>query len=116
MQVLLRHANKEPPTLGQPGIFALGKAGVLPALMTSGGLVDLKEQVLRAPLRLASAAEALQMMQQAFGAYRAVAAELSDDKRWEAWAEVAAGLQEFEGERGFETDLEFVICSGAKPG
>ena len=70
IQILLRHARKDPPTPGKPGIFALGGSGVLRGLLAESALADVEARIVRARLRLASAAEALQMMQQAFGAYR----------------------------------------------
>jgi hypothetical protein len=81
MQILLRHAGKEPPPPGKPGIFALGGPGVLEGLLADSGLVDVKASVVSAPLGLSSAAEALEMMQQAFGAYRAVVADLDQAVR-----------------------------------
>ena len=116
MQVLLRHAGKEPPAPGQPGIFTLGRKGALENAMTDGGLVDVRTRIVRALLRLSSASEALQMMQQAFGAYRAVVADLSEASKAEAWAEVAECLKEFETTGGFETELQFAICAGVKAG
>jgi hypothetical protein len=71
----------------------------------------LRTRILRAPLRLSSAAEALQVIEQAFGAYRAVVADLTESKA-EAWAEVA----DCETSSGFATELEFAICAGAKTG
>jgi hypothetical protein len=55
------------------------------------------------------------MMQQAFGAYRAVVADLSDQEKSAAWRQVYDCLRDFEGARGFETEFEFIIGSGAKP-
>jgi hypothetical protein len=68
----------------------------------------------RAPLRLPSADIALEMMQQAFGAYRAVVADLNGTKQSAAWSEVRKCLAQFEVGRRFETEFEFVIGSGAK--
>ncbi len=116
MQILLRHAGKEPPTAGKPGIFALGGPGVLEALFSDSGLADVETKVVRAPLRLASAAEAHEMMQQAFGAYRAVVADLSPEARAAAWSEVGECLRQFEGHEGFQTELEFIIGSGTSVG
>ncbi len=56
------------------------------------------------------------MMQQAFGAYRAVVADLSDAEKSRAWGEVYECLTRFETGRGFETELEFIIGAGANPG
>lgn len=113
MQILLRHAGKEPPQAGKPGIFALGAPGVFAALLSRSGLSGVETEVVRAPLRMATATEALEMMQQAFGAYRAVVADLSADARTAAWSEVLECLRQFEGDDGFEVEFEFVIGSGA---
>jgi hypothetical protein len=113
MHVLLRHAHKEPPGRGQPGIFALGGPGILENVMAESGLTDLRTRIVRAPLRLASSADALTMMQQAFGAYRAVLSELEETEKATAWAEVAEVLREFETASGFETEFEFIIGAGS---
>jgi hypothetical protein len=115
MAILLRHANKSPPAPGQPGVFALAGDGILERLMKDSGLTAVKSTKVRASLRLASASDALQMMQQAFGAYSAVVADLSDQKKSEAWNEVHDCLRQFEGTGGFETEFEFIVGSGARP-
>jgi ubiquinone/menaquinone biosynthesis C-methylase UbiE len=116
MAILLRHAGKSPPAPGQPGIFALGGDGVLDRVMREAGLVDVTTTIVRASLRLPSASDALEMMQQAFGAYRAVVADLSDGERSAAWSEVHECLKQFDTGDGFATAFEFIIGSGAKPG
>lgn len=113
MSILLRHAGKKPPGPGHPGIFALGGDGVLEQLLSNGGLTDVDTKTVRAPLRLGRADDALEMIQQAFGAYRAVIADLEDDKKAAAWSEVLEALKQFEGNDGFETELEFIIGSGS---
>ncbi len=115
MQILLRHAGKQPPTTGQPGIFALGGDGALERLLRDSGLIDVRTKVVRAPLRLANASVALQMMQEAFGAFRAVVSDLSEAARAHAWAEVADCIRQFETRNGFEAEFEFLIGSGVKP-
>ena len=116
MQILLRHAGKRPPAPGQPGIFALGGNGVLERLFRDSRLIDVRTRVVRAPLRLANTSEALEMMQEAFGAYRAVISDLSDAARADAWAEVGDCIRQFETPSGFEAQFEFLVGSGAKPG
>jgi hypothetical protein len=54
------------------------------------------------------------MMRQAFGAYRAVISELDQAAQGAAWAEVGEYMTHFETDSGFETELEFIIGSGAK--
>ena len=114
MQILLRHAGKPPPPAGKPGIFALGGPGVLEGLLSETGFSDIEARTVRASLQLESSDEALEMMQQALGAYRAVVADLGSEARAAAWSEVGACLKQFEGDKGFQVELEFVIGSGAK--
>jgi ubiquinone/menaquinone biosynthesis C-methylase UbiE len=115
MAILLRHAGKSRPAPGQPGIFALGGDGVLEELMKDSGLTQVRTRTVRAPLRLQSASAALEMMQQAFGAYRAVVAGLDDAEKSKAWGEVYECLKQFEIGGAFETEFEFIIGSGARP-
>ena len=113
MSILLKHARKEPPGPGHPVIFALGGDGVLEQLLAEGGLRSVDTKTIRAPLSLDRAEDALEMIQQAFGAYRAVVAELEDDEQAAAWSEVLESLKQFEGNHGFETEFEFIIGSGS---
>ena len=115
MGIMLNHAAKQPPSAGQPGIFALGGEGVLESILSDSGFVNIKTETVRAPLRLSSADDASTMMQQAFGAYRAVIEDLSDAAKADAWADVRDYLGQFERESGFETEFEFIIGSGATP-
>jgi hypothetical protein len=77
-------------------------------------LVEVQASVVRAPLRLSSAAEALEMMKQAFGVYRAVVADLDPEARAAAWSEVGKCLRQFEDHEGFHTEVELVLGSGAR--
>ena len=113
MAILLRHAGKPPPPPGSPGLFALGADGALETLMAESGLSDVKTRSLRAPLRLPSVSDTLEMMQQAFGAYRAVVADLDEARRRTAWAEVGEFLKQFEVRGSFETEFEVIVGSGA---
>jgi ubiquinone/menaquinone biosynthesis C-methylase UbiE len=115
MAILLRHAGKSPPAPGQPGLFALGGEGVLASLLKESGLGQVETKTMRALLGLPNASDALEMMQQAFGAYRAVVADLSEAEKSQAWADVYQRLKEFEADDGFSAEFEFIIGSGAKP-
>lgn len=115
MQILLRHAGKAPPSPGQPGIFSLGAAGLLERLFTDCGYVGVEQRTLAIPLRMPSAAQAFEMMREAFGAYRAVVSDVPEAVRAAAWAEVAKMLETFETATGFEAPAEVLVAAAAKP-
>jgi SAM-dependent methyltransferase len=115
MQILLRHAGKAPPPPGQPGIFSLGAPGTLEHLLAGSGFVGVEHRTLEVPLRMPSAAEALTMMQEAFGAYRAVVSDSPEAVRTAAWAEVAGMLKTFETRTGFIAPAEVMVAAGVKP-
>jgi hypothetical protein len=54
------------------------------------------------------------MMREAFGAHRAVVADLSDAEKSKAWNEVYECLRQFERVEGFGADFELIIGVGAK--
>jgi SAM-dependent methyltransferase len=114
MQILLRHAGKTPPAPGQPGIFALGMPSVLERLLVDSGFAGVEQRTVAVPLRLPSAAEALAMMQEAFGAYRAVLSDSPEAVRVAAWADVAETLKTFETPMGFVAPAEVLVGAGAK--
>jgi len=113
--ILLRHAGQEPPPPGQPGIFALGVPGLLESTFAESGFIEVETQVMRVRLSVDSADPALEMMQGAFGVYRAAVADLSERARNAAWSEVRDFLGRFENSSGWETELEVVIGAGAAP-
>ena len=115
MQILLRHAGKAPPSPGQPGLFALGASGVIERLFTDCGYVAIEQRTLAVPLRMPSAARALEMMREAFGAYRAVVSDRPEAVRVAAWAEVAKLLETFETATGFEAPAEVLVAAATKP-
>lgn len=112
---MLRHAGKTPPGPGQPGIFALGAPGVIERLLADSGFVGVEQRTFTLPLRMLSAAQALAMMQEAFGAYRAVVSDSPEAVRVAAWAEVAALLKTFETATGFVAPAEVRVAAGVKP-
>jgi len=112
--IVLRCAGKSPPKPGQPGLFALGGKGILEGLMRDSGLVQIETKLVTASLNLPSASHALEMMREAFGAYRAVVADLSDTEKLKAWNEVYDCHKQFESADGFRAQFDFIIGAGAK--
>jgi hypothetical protein len=114
MQIVLRHAGRPAAAPGQPGIFALGGDGVIEQLLEDAGLVRVERRTIVVPLRMASAAYALRMMQEAFGAYRAVLSDSPEAVRLRAWDDVAELLETFETATGFVAPAEVLVAAGTK--
>ncbi|SMX25051.1 hypothetical protein BOA8489_03185 [Boseongicola aestuarii] len=66
-------------------------------------------------MSIASVGDALTMMQEAFGAYRAVLADLDDEKRDVAWTEIRDCIGQFSGQGGVNADMTFLLASGTNP-
>ena len=115
MQILLRHAGKTPPKPGLPGIFALGAPGTIENLFANNGFVNIVQHTLTLPFRIPTSKEALMMIQEAFGAYRAVLSDCSETVRKAAWFEVAQNLKTFETPTGFVAPAEVLVAAGVKP-
>ena len=115
MAILLRHAGKSPPAPGQPGLFVLGASGTLESLMKDNGFVGVETNTLRLQLALPNVSDALRLLQEGAGAYRAAVADLSDEAKAKAWDEVHECLTQFEFDGGLKPELEVVIGSGARP-
>lgn len=115
MAILRRHAQSEPPPPGAPGPFSLGGDGVLENLLRESGFTDVRTSTVRATMRFGSVDDAERLFQEAGGVYRAVAADISDEGRAQAWADVRHGMEQFQVASGVEGELELMIGSGVKP-
>jgi hypothetical protein len=83
--------------------------------LTESGFENVEQRAITHSLRMPSTTDALPMMQEAFGAYRAVVSDCSEAVRTAAWAEVAEMLKGFETAAGFEAPAEVLVASGVKP-
>lgn len=115
MQILLRHAGKKPPTNGEPGIFALGAPGVVENLLKESGFENIEKNLVPLSLKMSSAVQAMEMLQEAAGAYRAVVSDCTEEVKTAAWNEVAEALKDFETEEGFNASCELLVAGGSKP-
>jgi ubiquinone/menaquinone biosynthesis C-methylase UbiE len=113
MKIALKHAGKTPPPPGSPGLFALSDPVGLEDLFRAAGYIDTKVEQVTARLSIASVGNALTMMKEAFGAYRAVLADLEDQKRDLAWSEIAECIEEFSDHGRVSADMTFLLASGA---
>lgn len=115
MMIALAHAGKSAPPPGSPGLFALSDPDRLQQLFQEAGYSDTKVERVGARLSIASVDEALTMMQEAFGAYRAVLADLDDKKRAAAWEEIRGCLDDLSDRGSINADMTFLLASGANP-
>ena len=113
MMIALKHAGKTPPPAGSPGLFALSDPSRLENVFATAGYSDIRVEKLVAQLSIASIDDALTMMKEAFGAYRAVLAEVDDAKRVMAWDEIRSCLEQFSGPDGVRADMTFLLASGS---
>ena len=84
-------------------------------LFADSGFVGVEQLPVALALRMPSAAQALAMMQEAFGAYRVVVSDCPEAVREAAWAEVAETLRTFETATGFVAPAEVLVAAGVKP-
>lgn len=76
---------------------------------------DVKATKVRPSFVMPNATAALVMMREAFGAYRAVVADLDDAAKEAAWSEVLDFLIGLEGADGLNTEFVIINGSGARP-
>jgi ubiquinone/menaquinone biosynthesis C-methylase UbiE len=113
MMIALKHAGKTPPPPGSPGLFALSDPARLENLFRAAGYIDTRIEQVTARLSIASVGDALTMMKEAFGAYRAVLADLDDEKRDVAWSEIGDCIEQFSDQGSVGADMTFRLASGA---
>ena len=114
MAILCRHAGKPVPTAG-PGLFALADPAVLTSLVVDAGFDQVTVTTLDTSWELSSADEAVSMIREAFGNYRAVIGDQPEATQAAAWAEVRNALSRFETTRGFVCPGQVHVVGGRKP-
>ena len=115
LMIALTHAGKPPPPPGAPGLFALSDPERLLELFEKAGYADTKIEQVSARLSVASVDEALTMMQEAFGVYRALLADLSEKDREAAWKDIRECLEGFSVDGSVDADMTLLLASGANP-
>jgi SAM-dependent methyltransferase len=114
VSIIRKRRGLPPPEPGLPGPFSLGKPGVLTGRLREAGFEDVREKVVNAPLRLASADECLRWRREASGTMQEMLGGLDDETRETIWMEIADALRKYETSEGFESPCELLICSARK--
>lgn len=113
MIIALKHAGKIPPPPGSPGLFALSDPARLENLFQAAEYIDTRVEEVTVRLSIASVDDAITMMQEAFGAYRAVLGDLDNKARDLAWAEIRDCIEQFSDQGSVSSNMTFLLASGA---
>jgi ubiquinone/menaquinone biosynthesis C-methylase UbiE len=114
VSVIRARAALPPPLPGQPGPFSLGGAGVLENAFKSAGFAKVASRIVRAPVRLPSAADCVRFEQESFGALHQMLSTLDAQGKAAAWEEISAKLAQFEQDGRFEGPCELVVAVGTR--
>lgn len=115
VSIIRRRAKLGPPLPGQPGPFSLSSRETITRLYETAGFTNVEFETVPAPIRLPRAADCLAFERESFGALHQMLSGLDETGRKDAWDEVAAALEKFEGPAGFEGPCEMVVAVGTKP-
>jgi SAM-dependent methyltransferase len=111
ISIIRARAELPAPGPGLPGPFSAVNLG---ELLEQAGFSDVVVHRVEAPLRLADAAECVQLERESFGALHQMLAGLDAAAREETWAEIGRALQEFEGPEGFAGPCELLVGAGSR--
>lgn len=115
VSIIRRRAQLPPPLEGQPGPFSLGESGVLENAFAKAGFVNIKSQVVNAPVIMNSAKDCVRFEYESFAALHQMLDDLSEEEKAAAWQEIEDELSKFEDKNGFTGPCELVVGVGQKP-
>jgi len=116
MATACRHAGLPPPSPFAPGgLFSLGQPGRMEQLLAGAGFAQVEVRELAAPFRLPDVARYLDFIRSSGSPIMQILAPLSVSAQTAAWDDMAAQLDQFTGERGWEGPNALLLCSGALP-
>ncbi|HME63077.1 MAG TPA: class I SAM-dependent methyltransferase [Candidatus Binatia bacterium] len=112
---IVRRLGKIPsPAPGKPGMFALGRTGVLEDTYKQAGFRDVAAQAISILWTRASTSEAISVYKDSYAVLRDLMAKLSDADRELAWKEIEQKVGQFGGPNGVEVPGEVLIGVGTK--
>lgn len=112
--IAMKHAQMPPPQPGMPGLFSLSPPGVFEGIFRAAGFQNITTHYSSAAIRLDSAAECIQFLQDIAGALHTILSPLEKEQQSRAWAEMEQALKKFEGPQGFVSPVETIIIGGQK--
>lgn len=115
ISIIRNRAKLPPPLPGHPGPFSLSSESVIEKLFLTAGFINVKTELIDAPLQLSSAKECVRFERESFGALHQMMSNLSDSNKEIIWQEIELELGIFESENGFIGPCEMIIAVGEKP-
>jgi SAM-dependent methyltransferase len=116
MATACRHAGLPPPSPFAPGsLFSLGQPGRMEQLLAGAGFIQVEARELAAPFRLPGVAQYLDFIRSSGSPIMQTLAPLPAGAQADAWDDMAAQLDAFTGEQGWEGPNALLLCSGAVP-
>lgn len=112
--IAVRHANVPPPQPGQPSLFALGAPGLLEEKFRAAGFQNITTRIISAPIKLDSATDMRNFLEEAAGFYRMILSKLDAAEQQVAWDEIEDCLKKFETADGFVSPAELIMAVGTK--
>jgi ubiquinone/menaquinone biosynthesis C-methylase UbiE len=114
VQTAMKHAQLHAPQPVNPGPSSLDAPGVFEGVLKKAGFREINVKYSAATMKLASAAECIEFLQDTSGAIHTILANLNETKQQEAWKEMEHALKEFETPEGFESPVETILAAGQK--
>jgi hypothetical protein len=87
---------------------------VLEQTFIQAGFKDVETYPVPAPLRMASAKEAIRFAREAFGAFNQLMIHLPRSERESIWDEVEGAMRVYENQDGYEVPCEPIVGVGVK--
>lgn len=111
----LKHAGLPPRDPYQPGgLLSLGKPGLIDALFTQAGFLDVKTAKVAALFSLPSARDYLDFIRTSAGPILQMLSKLSDAAKEAAWAEIEEKLTVFQTKSGWDGPNELLLTAGSR--
>ena len=114
LAIVRRLGKIPPPPPGKPGMFALGRPGVLEETYKHAGFHNVTAQAVSILWTRASTSEAISVYKDSYAVLRDNMAKLSDADHELAWKEIEQQLGQFGGPNGVEVPGEVLIGIGTK--
>jgi SAM-dependent methyltransferase len=114
LEIVRRVGSIASPPPEQPGMFALGGAGVLEETFKKSGLHDVSVCPVAIRRKFSSLPDAIKAMKESNAVLQDLLAKLNDADQDRAWKEIGREMSQFQSANGFEAPGEVLIGVGTK--